>query len=177
MKKITPTLISLFLIATFGSELRANTSRLSDIQVDNKDYHLNISEADIPPMKDTIFGGNKCLITNCPLTLTNNTDDTLKYAGMAASWWDIYAIDNKNFSLAADYWNVFKNGPTIYVLPPHQSATRNIKIIASKDYFRGEKLRIIMRLQKVVKLPIVGEISPKNSDSNFTIRSNEVTIR
>ena len=127
-------------------------------------------------MKDTVFGGNKCLVTYCPLTLTNSTSDTLRYAGMSASWWDIYDIDNKGFSLAADYWNVFKNGPVVHVLPPHQSITKDIKIITYKDYYRGEKIKIAMHLQKVVPIPVAGDIKSIGSDSNYIIWSNEVTI-
>jgi hypothetical protein len=146
-------------------------------EFDSPNYRLSIIEANIVPLKDTVFGGNHCLIAKCPLTLTNNTNDTLKYAGMSASWWDFYSLDNKNFALAADYWNVFKNGPVVHILLPHQSITNNIKIITLKDYFRGEKLKIAMRLEKVVRLPIIGEIKSIESDSNFLIWSNEVVIR
>ena len=162
----------------FSSMLYASTFQfsLSEVQIDGPDYQLGISGSSTPKLKDTVFGGNKCLVTYCPLTLTNNTNDTLRYAGMSVSWWDIYALDNKDFSLAADYWNVFKNGPMVYVLPPHQSVTRNIKIITYKDYCRGETIKIAMHIQKVVHIPKVGDIKSIRSDSNFIIWSNEVTI-
>jgi len=95
---------------------------------------------------------------------------------MQVSWWDIYGINNKDFSLAADYWNVFKNGPMVCVLPPHQSLTTNIKIITYKSYSRGETIKIAMHLQKVVRIPKVGDIRSIRSDSNFVIWSNEVAI-
>ncbi|MGZ3810360.1 MAG: hypothetical protein ACXVB0_16550 [Mucilaginibacter sp.] len=146
-------------------------------QTKNSHYRLTISEAKIPLLKDTVFGGNQCLITRCPLTLTNNTDDTLKYVGMSFSWWDFYSLDNRNFALAADYWNVFKNERVILVLPPHQSVTSNIKIVTYKEYYRGEKLRIAMRLQKVVHVPIAGDITPIGAESNELIWSNGVALR
>jgi hypothetical protein len=178
MRKITYSLCLLSVAIVFSSS--HPNGLVLPVKMDYSDYRLNIIEANIPPLKDTVFGGNHCLITNCPLTLTNNTSDTLKYAGMSASWWDNYSIDNKSFSLAADYWNVFKNGQVVYVLPPHQSATKDIKIITGKDYkgyFPAQKLKIVMRLQKVAKLPIIGEAISINPDSNFLIWSNKVTIR
>ncbi len=178
MKRSISCLLLLVVIIAFSSMLQANTFRVSmhSVQISDQDYQLNIIEAKIPSMRDTVFGGNKCLVTYCPLTLTNNTNDTLRYAGMSASWWDIYDIDNKGFSLAADYWNVFKNGPVVYVLPPHQSITKDIEIITYKDYCRGEKIRIAMHLQKVVHVPVAGDIKSIRSDSNYIIWSNEVTI-
>jgi hypothetical protein len=179
MKRSISSSLSLVAIIAFSSMLQANTFRVSmhSVQINNRDYQLNIIEAKIPLMKDTVFGGNKCLVTYCPLTLTNSTNDTLRYAGMSASWWDIYTIDNKGFSLAADHWNVFKNGAVVNILPPHQSVTKNIKIITYKDYCRGETIKIAMHLQKVAHIPVAGDIKSIRSDSNYIIWSNEVTIR
>jgi len=169
-------------VLAFSSFLPSKTLKvlLAASKFDNPNYRLSITEANIAPLKDTVFGGNHCLITKCPLTLTNNTDDTLKYVGMSVSWWDNYSIDNKDFSLAADYWNVFKNGQVVYVLPPHQSVTKDIKIITHKDYkeyFKIQGLKIAMRLQKVVYVPISGKMQPMRSLESNLIWSNEVTIR
>jgi hypothetical protein len=141
-------------------------------QADTIDYHLYINETKISPLKDTTFGAYpvKCLIAHCPLTLTNNSNDTLKYLTMSASWWDFYTLDNKNFALAADYWNVFKNGIVVRVLPPHQSVTIAITIVTYKNYYRGQKLRIAMSLQKAEAYIIQ---KPKTANM---IWSNEVSI-
>jgi len=112
-------------------------------------YELNISGVHMPLLKDTVFNREKCLITHCPLTLTNNSNDTLKYIVMSASWWDLYSLDNKNFAFAADPWNVFKNSPEVLVLPPHQSTTKIIPIITYKSYYRGQQVRIGFSLQRL----------------------------
>ncbi|MBV8389466.1 MAG: hypothetical protein JO080_06680 [Mucilaginibacter sp.] len=140
---------------------------------DTSDYKLQIIENKISPLKDTVFHGNKCWITHCPLVLTNNSDYTLHYLTATASWWDIYALDNNNFELAADYWDVFKNGIEIRSLSPNQSITVDIRIITHKDYNRGGKLRIAMSVQKAG--PYSSQmLKPKTVNQ---IWSNEVTIR
>lgn len=142
---------------------------------DTLNYWLYIPKSKIPLLKDTIFNREKCFITQCPLMLYNNTSDTLKYMTMSASWWDIYYIDNQNFALAADWWNVFKNSSQLIVLPPHQSITRSIGIITYKGYYRGQKLRIAMSLQRIgFELPgFMVQLKPKTTNM---IWSNQVTL-
>jgi hypothetical protein len=145
---------------------------------DTLNYILNISESQLTLLKDTVFNGKKCLITHCPLTLINNSNDSLKYMAMSSSWWDLYTLDNKNFAFAEDYWNVFKNGPEVLVLPPHQPANKSIPIITYKNYYRGEKVRIAMSLQRLgFELPdlkmYAPQLMPKTTNM---IWSNTVTI-
>ena len=179
MKKHIGFLILIPVVFVLSSFLNTNSIGFtnSGVKANRSDYTLNIVEANIPPLKDTVFDGKKCLITNCPLTLTNNTNDTLKYQGMSASWWDNYDLDNKKFALAAEYWNVFKNGPVVCYLLPNQQVKKNIRILTYyKDNFRNEKLKIAMRIKKVLSLPMVGEVTQIGPESSFVIWSNEVTI-
>jgi hypothetical protein len=139
---------------------------------DTSDYKLQIIESKISRLKETVFHHDKCWITHCPLVLTNNSDYTLNYLTATASWWDIYTLDNNNFELAADYWNVFKNGVEIRSLAAHLSATVDIRILTYKDYNRGGKLRIAMSIQKAG--PYASQmLKPKTVNQ---IWSNEVTI-
>jgi hypothetical protein len=146
-------------------------------QIDTSKYQLKIFKFQFP-LKDTIFHGEKCLVTHCPVTLINNSKDTLKYMAMSASWWDLYALDNKNFELAADPWDVYKNETEVLTVPPYQSRTRSIPIITYKGYYRGQKLRIGMSLQRPgfelpdLKMSVL-ELKPKTTN---LIWSNEVTI-
>jgi hypothetical protein len=170
MKYFTILLISVTLFAAYSTMVFGHPKYgiIGDVEGDTITYRLNISEAQMHLLKDTIFNREKCLITHCPLTLTNNSNDTLKYMAMSASWWDFYTLDNQNFALATDWWNVFKNGQEVLVLPPHQSVTKNIPIITRKGYYRGEKLRIAMRLQQLhFGLPDL---------QKSLIWSNEVTV-
>ncbi len=146
---------------------------------DTSTYRLYIAEAQMPLLKDTIFNREKCFVTHCPATLFNDSNDTLRYMVMSASWWDLYTLDNKNFEFAADWWNVFKNGQEVVVLPPHQSITRSISIITYKGYYRGQKLRIAMSLQRLgFELPDflgAAALALKPKTTNL-IWSNEVTV-
>jgi len=156
---------------------------------DRENLRLSIDDSNISPLKQTVFGGKKCLITDCSVTFTNNSNHTLKYMTMDASWWQIYSLDNKNFELAADPWDVFKNEPVILELPPHQSVTRRIPIITLRDSFRGQKLRIAMSVQKPwsdfysSRFPFFDELFSFDPDEYMLrpitqnlIWSNEVTI-
>lgn len=171
MKKIN--LFLIFAVFFFSNQILFGQPLTNSIQsnsIDTNNFKLTIDEARISKLKDTVFNREKCLIAHCPVTLVNNSDDTLKYLAMSASWWDLYSIDNPHFALAADYWNVFKNGPKILVLPPHTSRTRMIPIITNKAYHRGEKLRIAMSVQSPG--PLVN-LEPKTINM---IWSNEVII-
>jgi hypothetical protein len=180
MKYFRFLMASLTLFVAYSSVAFAHplTGFISIGKGDTLNYKLNIAEAQVPLLKDTTFNREKCLITHCPLTLTNNSNDTLKYIVMSASWWDLYSLDNQNFALAADWWNVFKNGQQIMVLPPHQAATKSIAIITQKSYYRGQKLRIAMSLQRLgfelpnLKMPVL-QLMPKTTN---LIWSNEVVI-
>jgi len=156
---------------------------------DRENLHLSIDQVNISPLRQTVFGGTKCFITDCLLTLTNNSNTTLKYMSMDASWWQIYTVDNKNFELGADPWDVFKNEPVVLELPPHKSVTRRVPILTLKDSFRGEKLRIAMSVQQPwsdfysSRLPFFDDLASFDPDEYMLrpvtqnlIWSNEVTI-
>ena len=145
--------------------------------IDTLKYQLKIFKFQLP-LKDTVFNREKCLITHCPVTLINNSSDTLRYLTMSASWWDIYSLDNKNFALAADPWDVYKNGPVVLTLPPYQSTTKSIPIITYKAYYRAQKLRIGMSLQRPgFELPDLkmAMFEPLPKTTNL-IWSNEITV-
>jgi hypothetical protein len=167
------TFSSLATISVILLTAKPANSNMSVKHDDTSDYKLQIIESRIASLKDTVFKHNKCWIAHCPLVLTNNSDYTLNYLTATASWWDIYALDNNNFELAADYWNVFKNGVAIRSLAAHQSTTVDISIITYKDYNRGGRVRIAMSIQKAG--PYMPQIlKPKTINQ---IWSNEVTIR
>lgn len=173
MKAVRPFLAFLILIVAYNSIYPAR--RLAEFTPinykDNNDSLLHIDQAKIPAWKDTIFDRDKCWITHCPLTFTNNSHDTLKYMTMDVSWWDSYTLDNEHFALAEDWWNVFKNEITVRVLLPYQSVTVPIAIITYKEYYRGEKLRIAFSLQSPSPYGLM--LKPKTTNM---IWSNEVEM-
>ena len=175
-----PFKITLILLIVYKAVLfNHSISRfISNAPADTLNYSLHITENQMPLMKDTIFGREKCLITYCPVTLTNNSNYTLKYLTMNASWWDLYSLDNQNFKLAEDYWNVFKNGPKMITILPHQSNTQIISIITYKSYYRGQQVRIGFSLQRLgFEFPDLNIIpsQPMSKTTNL-IWSNAVTI-
>lgn len=181
MKYFSPLILIVTLLIAYKAIAFAHRSPalINVVKKDTLNYRLDITEAQIPVLKDTVFNREKCFITYCPLTLTNNSNDTIKYIAMSASWWDLYSLDNQNFVLAADYWNVFKNGLEVIVLPPHQSITKSIPIIAYKNYYRGQHLRIGLSLQRLgFELPDFlnpSMLQPMPKTTNL-IWSNEVVI-
>lgn len=61
-----------------------------------------------------------------PVTITNNTNDTLRYATMTCSWQDFYSVDNKQ--LKVEEVSCDKNMIDRIILAPAESNTVLIKL-------------------------------------------------
>ena len=119
---------------------------------------------------DRYIDHNKYGFTYVSLKLTNNSNDTLKYARFSCSWTDIYGTDSK-YILVLLNRGCPKNLYGEEVIPPHQSLITNIPVIFIK-VLNGlnNRFRIGMHLQ----LDDRSDLNFRN-DAN-TIWSNEVQI-
>lgn len=124
---------------------------------DRKKYVLNIDQDKMLKLKDTLtsewnikekkLDKRKRFFITCPVKLTNNTADTLKYMSMDCSWREIYRLRADNYSIA-DGGPCFKNGPTTIEVLPHQSRTVCIALVTDRDDNPPQKIKIGMSLQK-----------------------------
>ena len=109
-----------------------------------------------------------------PVTLTNNSNDTLKYIGMSCSWWDIYEIDNSQINILQLNEIYYKNGPAIITIAPNTSSVVNLPIGWIKGQTKTTEFRIGMILQKYIDNKQIIDFS--KLETNNIIWSNEVTI-
>jgi len=109
-----------------------------------------------------------------PVTLTNNSNDSLKYIGMSCSWWDIYEIDNSQINILQLNEIYYKNGPAIITIAPNTSSVVNLPIGWIKGQTKTTEFRIGMILQKYIDNKQIIDFS--KLETNNIIWSNEVTI-
>lgn len=83
-----------------------------------------------------------------PTTLTNNTNDTLKYYSMSCSWQEFYLVDSKE--LQVDGQECDKNIPIILTLAPGESKTVEIRLLMNQTIDTSEiKFKIGFNMMKV----------------------------
>ena len=82
-------------------------------------------------------------------TVTNNSNETLKYLSMSCSWQEFYYVDNNKMSI--DVGVCTKNGPIIVNLAPNESVNKEIKLQIKQDNggFNKIKFKIGMNLLQV----------------------------
>lgn len=169
---------------------RPITAFFPPLTKDDRDkYTLSIDENKILKLRDsTVYDLNieertnlkrKCLVTVCPVKLSNNSNGTLEYISMDCSWMDIYKPNNNKFSVVESI--CFKNVPTTIEVLPHQSVTVYVPIKTFDRTSRGLKIKIGMGLYKYLGRD---QFELFNSDelmqqpeSNNMIWSNEVVIK
>jgi hypothetical protein len=66
-----------------------------------------------------------------PVTVHNDSNDTLKYSSMTCSWQAFYRIDNEAFEILST--DCDKNIPTRIIVPPHLTHATNIAFILKKN--------------------------------------------
>lgn len=97
---------------------------LSSFMLKNEYYKLIIKEGKW--VKE-----NKQTYLIIPTTLTNNSNDTLKYYSMSCSWQEFYSIDNDRLQIVRN--DCLKNAPIILILAPKQSTTVKIRLVKTKS--------------------------------------------
>lgn len=64
-------------------------------------------------------------------TIKNNSSKTFMFLSMSCSWQDLYITDSKQ--LQVEKVDCLKDGPVLVKLAPHESQTKVVKLIPSKD--------------------------------------------
>jgi hypothetical protein len=85
-----------------------------------------------------------------PVTLFNNTTDTLRYFTMSCSWQSFYEVDNSKLKIEPIWCD--KDIPQILVLGPGKKQPIKIRLLISQTMDASEiKFRIGFNLMKVTK--------------------------
>ena len=85
-----------------------------------------------------------------PTTLTNNTNDTLKYLSMSCSWQEFYYVDNDKMSV--DQVTCSGNDMIILTLAPHKSVGNEVKLVVGQITDTSKiKFKIGINLLKATK--------------------------
>lgn len=72
------------------------------------------------------YGAHKYLIV--PVTLSNNTNQTLSYYSLSCSWWDFYKFDSQELIYNGGY-KCADNAPVLLTLAPHQQYKNKIELL------------------------------------------------
>ncbi|MCD4793047.1 MAG: hypothetical protein K8R54_07445 [Bacteroidales bacterium] len=133
-------------------------------QMDNSKYILTIKQGKYEKINNQTY-----LLV--PTTLTNNTDDTLKYLSMSCSWREFYYVNNDKMSVEQVICT--KNGQIMLTLLPHKSVNKEIKLVIEQTTDTKLKFKIGFSLIKV-KNNLPYEFNEQEKMKNI-IWSNAVT--
>jgi len=158
---------------------------------DRERFILSVNQDDIKQMKDTVryYAGkmHRCLYTIVPVTLGNQSADTLKYINMLCSRLDVFRSDRDNVKLLpSDLMDeCWKNGPAIYKIAPYQQAMFYIPVYFVTDMdksklFTQKAFKIGMSLYKYskgIQLPVDIRGLTLRRETDNVIWSNEIVVR
>ena len=98
--------IAVFIIVYYAGYSQPSVVKSSFPKIEilnNADYVLNADQAVIKQWKDTVYYYalklRKCRYAHIPVTLTNNSRDTLRYIDMSCSKLDIFTTDTKDVKI------------------------------------------------------------------------------
>ena len=120
--------------------------------VDRKLYTLTADEKQITKPRDTVittFRNNKSekvKVINVPISVHNNSDDTLKFCTMTCSWYEFWDTDRPGVGLPN--WPCDGNSPETVIILPHHKYEKRLAIIYNSTVKRGSQFRIRMSLLK-----------------------------
>jgi hypothetical protein len=159
--------------------------------VDRDRFIVSINQEDVKHMKDTVcyYAGNmhRCLYAVVPVTLSNQSADTLKYINMLCSWLDVFRSDRDNVKLlpSAIMEECWKNSPAIYKVAPYQRTMFYIPVYFVTDMdkrklFTQKTFKIGMSLYKYSEagqLPVDIRGLTLRPETDNVIWSNEIVVR
>ncbi|MFC0516295.1 hypothetical protein ACFFGT_18905 [Mucilaginibacter angelicae] len=157
---------------------------------DREKFKITINQDSVKQMKDTVcyYAGNmhRCLYTVVPVTLNNQSADTLSYINMSCSWLDIFTTNAENVRLIpSNLMDCFKNSPSIYKVAPYQQVTFYIPVYFLTDtgkgkLFTSKGFKIGMSLYKDIEgaqLPFDMRGLTLRRETDNVIWSNEIVAR
>ena len=132
------------------TQLNLPTTKLYLLTADErKFYTVTADETKIRLATGGEYADIKEKVFIIPITVHNNSNDTLKYFSMSCSWQEFYHIDNKEldvFGSACD-----KNIPTEVVLQPHSAHTALLPFVYYKDSMKAlEDFKVGLSINKNV---------------------------
>jgi len=117
---------------------------------DKKHYTVTIDETRISKAAKGEYSYIKEKVFHIPVTVHNNSDETLKYYSMSCSWEEFYHIDNKNLEVLG--FPCEKNIPREVIVPAHSVHTDIVAFVYNKNNPKiTERFRVGLNINKNVK--------------------------
>jgi hypothetical protein len=141
-------ILSMFCHAQSSRNYKRNSTVKPLTAIDRKNYVITIDQSKLSKTKYSrpIDNYYRKTVLFVPVTLTNNSNDTVKYRSMSCSWEDFYIVDKKSVA-EIERQPCDHNIPSILILPPHRSTTVRLPILKGRV---SGKFRIGMVLIKLV---------------------------
>ncbi|WP_090528694.1 hypothetical protein [Mucilaginibacter sp. NFR10] len=160
-------------------------------ETDRRMFIITINQDSVRQMKDTVCYSDgklhRCLYAVIPVTLSNQSPDTLKYINMSCAWLDVFKTDAGNVKflptpLMEECW---KNNPAVYTVAPHQQKVFHIPTAFLTDtgkggLFESKVFKIGMCLYKYIEgsqLPVDIRGLTLRQETDNIIWSNEIAVR
>ncbi len=138
-------------------------------QADTSKYILTIKQGKYEK------AGKQTYLT-VPVTLTNNSADTLKYLSTTCSWGEFYCTDNKNMFSTITLSRY--NAPIMLILAPYKSVDTEVKLVVKQTMHSSSLMfKIGLNLIKIKNennLP--DKYKEQQRETKNIIWSNAVTV-
>jgi hypothetical protein len=171
-----------------GSEYKKGTNILPNKDIylltdsDRKLYTLKIEQSKISKLRDTAFAifrvkkMKRAKVITIPVTLQNNSGDTLRFYSIDCSWYEFWNTDSNDIRFPG--WSCEHNIPEIITVAPHQQYAKNLDFLYHAKAKTASQYRISLSLLKVSTDDHRDfEFSPGDYARFNKIWSNEVTIQ
>ncbi|MGN6181308.1 MAG: hypothetical protein ACTHNW_19150 [Mucilaginibacter sp.] len=143
---------------------------------DRKLYTLTVDQKKILAPRDTVnWSKKKVMIFKVPVTLHNNSNNTLRFLTMTCSWFEDFSFNIKNIQMYD--WACESNFSIPEEIPPHGSFTRQLSVCFYPNQIKeGTKLRIAMSLTIPQGKHLDFDLYPFRTSRFNQIWTNEIVI-
>ena len=142
---------------------------------DRKSYALTVDERKINKVIRNNYRDKNRVYILIPVTVHNNSGDTLKYLSMNCSWQYYYHVDNSKFNVVMSSCD--NNGPIEAVVPPYSSQSQALTIVYNKSSLKHVELfKIGLNVNRNVLLNATSGFRDQLRRYNI-IWSNEVRFK
>lgn len=142
-------------------------------EADRKLMSVTVDEKEISkPIAIVNYNHKKVQLIQMPVTVRNNSNNTLSYFSMTCSWDEFYHVNNNKFSIEIQPCD--KNFPRNIIIAPHGYHTQLVFIIYEKKYIKkGETFEVGVNINKNVPVDVdnYDELTRYN-----LVWSNEVSL-
>ncbi|MES2112492.1 MAG: hypothetical protein V4577_27290 [Bacteroidota bacterium] len=124
LQKMFVALVFMLILNPSSNSFRGNTA-------DNRSALIADQNA-VKEWKDTLYYYKSklrtCRYARIPVTLGNNTSNTLRYVSMSCSTFDIFTTNTNDARIFQNNNNCFKNGPREFEIPPYGSVRFDVPV-------------------------------------------------